>query len=260
MANTAPPRPNQPSVPAPKPGPAQRPPKGAPRRLILPPPYSADFLPEGEVFERAVASAESGEAGAGDLLWTLRAGDGAQAGRLDFALVVEPEQAMSEARLGFVAGLVALAEAVAANGPPERRVAINFPAGLRFDTMRLGGMRLAHDPVAEDETPAWMVMGAELCADRAHLAEPGDALGSTSLDEEGFDDPAAIVESFAAFFMLYLDRWKHQGADALLALYTKRLAAHESHDPGDFAAGLGRALADKSLAEGWRDPAGGPRI
>lgn len=196
-------------------------PDSAPRALVLPPPYRAQFLPQGGVFEAARGEAET--LGAGALLWSLRPGGASGPGALEMALVLEPEQDLATARLGFVAAMAALAEAVASHAPPERAITIAHPARLIFDGMDLGAARFAHEDVAEDAVPGWMVFAAHLNADRDHLVEQGDAPGETSLAEEGYDDPAAIVESFGAWFMLYLDRWKHQGAAAMIAPYAARL-------------------------------------
>lgn len=196
-------------------------PDSAPRALVLPPPYRAQFMPQGGVFDAAREGAAT--LGAGALLWSLRPG-GTGPGMFELALVLEPEEDLSTARLAFVAAMAALAEAVSSHAPPERAITIAHPARLVFDGMDLGAALFAHDPGAEDTVPDWMVFAAHLTADRDHLAEQGDAPGATSLAEEGYDDPAAIVESFASWFMLYLDRWKHQGAAAMIAPYAKRLA------------------------------------
>ncbi|MDO5658771.1 MAG: biotin/lipoate--protein ligase family protein [Paracoccus sp. (in: a-proteobacteria)] len=192
-----------------------------PRALTLPPPYRAEYRAQGGLF--AAACAEAVTLGAGALLWSWRRGDATGPGLLELALILEPEEPLAEARLGFVAAMAALSEAIASHAPPERAIEIDHPARLIFDKMDLGTARLAHAPAAEDTAPDWMVFAATLTADRDHLAEQGAAPGATSLAEEGFTDPPAVVESFAAWFMLYLDRWKHQGAAAMIAPYADRL-------------------------------------
>ena len=107
------------------------------RPLTLPPPYAPRAI-IGDVLEQAVAIAPS--EGAGTLLWCHAPG------RLSFAVVLEPETALAEARRAFLAGMVALAEAVAAHCPPEHGITFRWPDEIRFDTGRLGGARLAVAP------------------------------------------------------------------------------------------------------------------
>lgn len=235
-------------------------------RLALPPPYAQHRLDKGDVMLEAIRRAP--EEGAGTLVW--RSGDGL----LAFAVVLEPEQKLAEARLAFLAGMVALAEALVAHCPPERAVRFGWPDILLYDRARLGGGRFAvPEGCAEDKTPLWMVFAAELIADRDHLHAPGTFPDSTSLKEEEFASPPTIVESFAAYLMLNFDRWAHQERQAVTSRYLERL------DPplaeGSRVIGLDCELVEQSssfgerrsgLVEGltlstWRDPvAGRPRL
>src|SRR5262249_39175414 len=86
--------------------------------LDLPPPFRAVMLREGgDAFAHATATAA--EAGAGTLVWV---------GRFDlveFALVVEPDEPLGEARRTFYAGMAALADALVAHAPPEKLIAFD---------------------------------------------------------------------------------------------------------------------------------------
>ena len=81
--------------------------------LDLPPPFRLITLREvGDAFAHAASVAA--EAGAGTLVYV---------GRFDlaeFAVVLEPEEPLETARRALYAGLVALADALAAHAPPER--------------------------------------------------------------------------------------------------------------------------------------------
>ena len=230
------------------------------RRLVLPPPYSQHRLDGGDVLADAVARAP--EEGAGTLVWQWVSAAGAP-GRLDFAVVLEPDRTLAEARLVFTAGLLATCEALAAHCPPERSVQWRWPGEIRLDTNRLGGARLAVAPgTATDAVPAWMVLAVELIADRDLLEMPGAFPESLSLKEEDFLDPPAIVESFAAHLMLLFDRWTHEGARALADRCAARL------DGGGALTETGDLLLDgtchdlaAALAEApdWRDGQG-PRL
>src|SRR3546814_13812448 len=78
----------------------------AARVLDVPPPYDVVTLREvGDAFAHACAIA--GESGAGTLVWV---------GRYDlaeFAVVLEPEETLAEARRAFYVGMNALADALA---------------------------------------------------------------------------------------------------------------------------------------------------
>lgn len=234
--------------------------------LTLPPPYTQCWFEDGDVLAEATRRAPEG--GAGTLVWCH------SPGLLAFAVVLEPEQKLAEARLAFLAGMVALAEALVANCPPERAVRFDWPDTVLYDGARLGGARFAIPAgCAEDETPRWMVFGVELIADRDHLDAPGTFPDSTSLKEEEFTSPQAIVESFAAYLMLNFDRWVHHGREAVTSRYLQRLdpqLAEGSREIGpedqlversvsgnERRSGLMEGLASSS----WRDAvAEGPRL
>lgn len=230
-----------------------------PRQLLLPPPYTAHWLAEGDAFSEAQRRAP--DEGAGCLLWQ-RSGVPNGAGRFDFAVVLEPDTPLGEARRAFLAGMVAICEALAAHCPPERSVQIGWPGEILLDQSRLGGMRLAVAPgTAEEDVPDWLVLGVELIADRNHLAMPGEKPGSVSLEEEEFVDPPAVLESFASYLMLNFDRWKHEGFAAVARRYDERLATEGVlTDAGDLVVeGKERPLASSVADLHWRD-ADGPRL
>src|SRR3954453_15379011 len=90
------------------------------RTLDLPPPFRLITLREvGDAFAHAASVAP--EAGAGTLVYV---------GRFDlaeFAVVLEPEEPLEIARRAFYAGLVALADALAAHAPPEMPISVDWP-------------------------------------------------------------------------------------------------------------------------------------
>lgn len=230
-----------------------------PRKLVLPPPYSAHWLPRGNAFDEAQNRADEG--GAGTIVWHASTGDGTQ-GRFEFAVVLEPGMALNEARKATIIGMVALADAVAAHCPPERDVRFGWPTELILDAGRLGGMRVAVSPVASQaDEPAWMVLGVELILDRNCLTQVGDFPESVSLAEEDFDDPAAILESFAAHLMLNFDRWQHNGFARVAAHYSGRLkdGGTVGEDGDRVLDGQSQSLAEGLDAADWRDHMG-PRL
>src|SRR5665647_2939978 len=88
--------------------------------LALPPPFAAVRLREvGDAFAHAISIAD--RQGAGTLVYV---------GRFDlaeFAVVLEPEEPLAQARRVFYAGMAALADALAAHAQPETSISIDWP-------------------------------------------------------------------------------------------------------------------------------------
>jgi len=231
----------------------------APRALLLPPPYTPHWLAQGDALTEACRLAPGH--GAGTLVWHAST-SADQPGRFDFAVVLEPDTPLAEARKVFLLGMLALGDAVAVHCPPERAVGFGWPGELLLDAGRLGGMRLCVAPDAgEGDVPDWMVLGVELIADRDTLSAPGERPDSVSLKEEDFTDPPAILESFAAYMMLNFDRQTHGGFAPLAARYAGQLSrAGSVTEAGDFEGAEGVSLLKDALEHShWRD-ALGPKL
>jgi biotin-(acetyl-CoA carboxylase) ligase len=187
--------------------------------LDLPPPYTLVTLREaGDAFAHACRVAE--EMGAGTLVWVRRFD------LIEFAVVLEPEEALASARRAFFCGMSALADAIAAHCLPEHEIAFEWPDTIRLNAARIGGARLGWPPrCAEDETPGWLVFGAMLTTASTGGAEPGLRPSVTSLEEEGFDSAQgpALIESFARYLMRAFDTWSEQGFEPIADHYLARL-------------------------------------
>src|SRR6478609_896972 len=111
--------------------------------LVLPPPFSAVRLREvGDAFAHAISIAA--ESGAGTLVYV---------GRFDlaeFAVVLEPDEPLRQARRSFYAGMSALADALIAQAPPETPLDIAWPDTIMINHGAVGGGRLAW-PLDADE-------------------------------------------------------------------------------------------------------------
>jgi biotin-(acetyl-CoA carboxylase) ligase len=187
--------------------------------LALPPPFTAVRLRElGDAFAHAIAIAP--EQGAGTLVYV---------GRFDlaeFAVVLEPEEPLRQARRAFYAGMVALADALAAHAQPETAISIRWPDALFVNQGLVGGGRLSWPPgIKEDETPPWLVLGAMIRTVSMTGNEPGLNPLVTALEEEGFTDVLSnhLVESFARHFMVAIDSWQESGFGAVAKSYLARL-------------------------------------
>ena len=188
--------------------------------LRLPPPYTPVRLREfGDAFAHALKLAP--EQGAGTLTYV---------GRFDlveFALVLEPEEKLTQARRAFYAGMAALADALAALAEPETAINIDWPDRVYVNSGLVGGGRLAWPQGArEDDVPDWLVFGAMIRTASMAGTEPGANPEITALDEEGFGQTLSthIVESFARNFMVALDAWKESGIGAVAKSYFEYFA------------------------------------
>jgi hypothetical protein len=236
----------------------------ADQTILLPPPFTLHRADVRDVLARAAELAP--DHGAGTLVLHRAPG------LLAVAVVLEPERPLAEARLAFLLGMTALADALAAHCPPERPVRLIWPDQVIYDGARLGGGRFANTPgCAETDVPDWMVFAAELIADRDQIADAGAHPGSTSLKEEAFDPDDAIIATFASYLMLYFDRWTHEGFGAVTNRYLMRVDPPllrgvrriEGAQMVEITpSGGGRRyppLAEALAAQDWRDAAG-PRL
>jgi biotin-(acetyl-CoA carboxylase) ligase len=233
--------------------------------LALPSPFTAVRLREmGDAFAHAKAIAA--ESGAGTLV---------HVGRFDlaeFALVLEPDEKLAQARRAFYAGMTALTDALIGAAEPETTIAITWPDAIRVNLGLVGGGRLAWPAeVGEDEVPPWLVFGAMIRVQSMSGQEPGSNPNSTALAEEGFASVMAndIVESFARHFMVAIDAWQESGFGAVAREYLPRLAGEKGlrrdiDEDGDLLVRLAgsdkverRSLAAALAAPSWLDPASG---
>lgn len=189
------------------------------RALDLPPPFRLVALREaGDAF--AYASAHAPKLGAGTLVFV---------GRFDFAefaVVLEPEEALVNARRSFYAGMAALADALSALAPPETPIAIEWPDRLGIARRIIGGGRLGWPPYADEEArPDWLVFGAlirlvSMSSGEATLHPPSAALADEALAEVGAEH---LVEGFARHLMVAIDCWQEGDFAAIAQSYLSRL-------------------------------------
>ena len=189
-------------------------------KLDLPPGYREIALREHrDAFEHAqmIAAAE----GAGTFVWVRRFDT------IEAAVVLEPEQALVEARCALFAGMNAAADALGQYCPPEKPLVFSWPDTVLLDGGIIGGCRLASPPAARDtEPPDWLVLGLHIRSavqmSPLHTFDKG-----TSLENEGFEvmDGTRILESFSRHLMAAFDGWRANGFKSVADRYLARIPA-----------------------------------
>jgi biotin-(acetyl-CoA carboxylase) ligase len=187
--------------------------------LDLPPPFRLVNLREvGDAMAHATGIAA--QEGAGTLV---------HVGRFDlaeFAVVLEPDEPLWQARRAIYAGAVAVADALAVHAPPERPITFEWPDAIRVDGGLVGGVRLEWPIGADENEPApWLVFGAMIRTVALGDEEPGLRPLSSALEDEGFDDLGSgrLVESFARHLMSAIDTWQESGFGEIEKNYLARL-------------------------------------
>jgi len=185
------------------------------RSLDLPPAFRLTTLREvGDAFAHACANAT--ELGAGALVTV---------GRFDiaeFAVVLEPDEPLVSARHVMYAGMLALADALAALAPPQKAIKIGWPDAIRFDGRLIGGGRIAWPSDAtEAAPPEWLVFGAMI----RMAALTGDGSDRPAPGDPWVANPERLAEGFARHIMRSLDRWRDAGFESIAGDYISRLEA-----------------------------------
>ncbi|HWK13680.1 MAG TPA: biotin/lipoate--protein ligase family protein [Rhizobiaceae bacterium] len=230
----------------------------------LPPPYSLVTLREaGNAFAHACAIAD--DRGAGTLVWVRRYD------LIEFAVVMEPETPLAEARLAIYAGMDALADALATHAPPSRPISFDWPDTIRVDDVLVGGGRLGWPEGTHDgDVPDWLVFSAMIRAAVLRGPEAGLRPLQGALDELGFEeiDPGGIIASFSRHLMTRFDAWNEDGFAQIGRRWLERLPKRvDEHvriaENGDLLISRKAGSAERrSLLEilgspGWLDPATG---
>jgi hypothetical protein len=149
---------------------------------------------------------------------------------LELAVVLEPDRPAADCFAALPVAMLALADALAAVGPPLKPVGFIWPHRLVLDGAEVGRARLALPKPSDEPLPAWLVVGLELRLRFGTGAdEPGRTPERTALAEEGFGEvtPTAIVEAFARHLLHSVHRWQEEGLGPATSHYRARLVAPE---------------------------------
>ncbi|RVT96973.1 hypothetical protein EOD42_11295 [Rhodovarius crocodyli] len=156
------------------------------------------------------------------------------AGRVEAAVVLEPDMPLRQARIARHVAANALADALVVLGPPELPVELRWDGTVVLNSGAVGRLHLAAAPAAEDEVPEWLVVGftCRLAFPPGH--ESGLLPGETALSEEGYEDvdAEAVTDAWARHFLSGLDEWQARGPDRAFRNLMARLLDHAGEKRG----------------------------
>ncbi|MGE0847491.1 MAG: biotin/lipoate--protein ligase family protein [Flavobacteriaceae bacterium] len=160
-------------------------------------------------FTHAVEGARAGRLGGGDFVWARRVD------RCQAAIVLEPEVPAARAAEMLYVAAVAFGDSFGAVAPPEIALTFDWPAAIRVNGGRVGGLSIAAAPVASDaEAPDWMVVGIDIVIREADPdPDPGLTPDVTTLEEEGCGDMdrTAMIESWSRHLLTWILTWEEDG-------------------------------------------------
>jgi len=192
-----------------------------PGPLVLPPVFAAVHVAADAFTAARGMAVAGGEAG------TLVVAElGPRATRLELAVILEPDRPAADCFAALPIVMLAMADALAAIGPPLKPIGFTWPDRLLLDGAELGRARLALPKPSPEPHPAWLVIGVDLQRQFADdTTEPGRTPDRTALLEEGFGEvtPTEIVEAFARHLLLWVDRWQSDGLGEATHHYRARL-------------------------------------
>ncbi len=161
--------------------------------------------------------------------------------RLEVAVILEPDRPAADCFPALPITMLAMADALAALGPPLKPIGLAWPDRLLLDGAETGRARLALPKPSAEPLPAWLVVGIALQWRFAGSSdEPGRTPDRTALLEEGFGEvtPAEIVEAFARHLLFWVGRWQEAGLGEATNHFRARLvepaAATSRFDPANF--------------------------
>jgi hypothetical protein len=172
----------------------------------------------GDAFAHACKIA--GKEGAGTLVWARRFDV------VEFAVVLEPDEALAAARRSFYMAQCALYDSLAVHAPPEKLIQFAWPDAILVDGGLVAGARLGWPKNADEKEPArWLVYGAMIRTAVMGAGEPGSRPDSAALEDEGFDELGSgrLIETFARHLMVWIDILQQDGFRPIAKHYLQRL-------------------------------------
>ncbi len=193
--------------------------------LSLPPLYTGIVLGsgDGDARSRARELAAQG-ADAGTLVWHP------DAARVDCAVVLRPDEPGRQVLPVLLVASLALSDAIGSAGPPAIASDLVWPAGVRVNGGRVGGVAVDLDSAELQDTPDWGVVAAFLLISAETDREGGERPDVTCLEAEGFAGVGAreLIEAFARHLLVWMDRWEDQGLAPIARHWFHRATARTS--------------------------------
>ncbi len=184
--------------------------------LNLPPIYDPVILDGGDedVRAHAIGLARQG-AESGRFVWRP------SADRIECAVLLRPEEAVEGILPVVLVASLAMLDALGAAGPAAVACDLLWPATLRINGASIGGVAL---DLAPGDEPEWAVVSAATRKTGARDVEPGERPDVTSLADEGFGEmcDSALLEAFARFLLVWMDRWEEGGMPAIAPHWLQR--------------------------------------
>ncbi len=131
---------------------------------------------------------------------------------IDAALVLAPDVCLADAAPMLLVATNGIADAFGALAPPEVALHVEWPATLRVEGARCGGLRAAAPACAADEVPGWLVVGLHVPLASPADVEPGHRLDTTDLQTEGVVlPPEDLIAAWARHTLSWIARWEDEG-------------------------------------------------
>lgn len=177
-----------------------------------------------QAFAAACQGAASGAYGAADVIWARNTG------RVEMALVLEPDVPARRAREMVPLFQLAVIEAVGSLMPPKTSVLLRWPSVLLVNGGIAGNFRFAMASCDDEEVPDWMVAAIDIALlpeDRD--VEPGYRREQTTLIEEGSETRTRsdFLEVISAFTLSWINSWQDDGIAALAESWVGRIEGNQ---------------------------------
>ena len=183
----------------------------------LPPLFSSQKVLEGKnPFDKAVASASSGDVGT--VFYS------SNKDLLNIAITLGPEVSRIKAIQIHYAMMLGLSDALGALAPPEIEISHLWP-NLMFMNRGLMGKVLLIEPGGDqDSVPSWMVSGVKIRM-KVDTVKFDKDLEATSLEDEGasFLSSVRIIEAVTRHFLVWLNTWQDEGFKPIHKTWMERV-------------------------------------
>ncbi len=194
--------------------------------LSLPPLFTGRPVDAGvDVPSVAREAAEAG-GGAGTLVYAVRPD------LCECALALEPEQPLRGSLAVAYLTMLAVNDALGSTLPAQIGVGFGWPDRIMVNGALAGGITLTSATDSLEQVPDWMVAHfvIDVMGDPSR-DDPGSVRERTSLMDEGSGpfSVGELIESFARYFLSWVNRWQDQGFEPVKACWEGRADGRDAH-------------------------------